>query len=227
MDGSFVETSSSHAARELKKRLDQLIGVGKNGVRSPYALTITQGASGNRVYRVGFRPSAPDGHSGDPHATSPMTADMPRHDGPGGLLSPLTAINSSSSAGLHQRAATRAHDPICLLPVPISGYQTVSRTRSGSLSTGRPSTSTWGVEAEKIPLPEDTPADNLGLSPVATLTDGVQRPRVYAGAQYFRLENTDLQIYSRTGDSDIFSSAMGWSDPPRGECAITFVESAR
>ncbi|KAG1842379.1 hypothetical protein DFJ58DRAFT_855296 [Suillus subalutaceus] len=37
-DGSFVETSSGSAARELKMRYDQSFGVGKD-VRSPYAIT--------------------------------------------------------------------------------------------------------------------------------------------------------------------------------------------
>ncbi|CAE7102572.1 unnamed protein product [Rhizoctonia solani] len=192
VDGSFVETRSSHAARELKKRLDQLLGVGKDGVRSPYALTITQSPSGARVYRVGFRPNTNprDGHL-DLQTLSPT--DVP------GLLSPLTAINPSSTAGLHQRAATRSHKPECLLPTHKIGYKPIPRTRSGSISTGRPSTSTW--EAERVPLPDDTFSE-------------CQEP-TSTGPHYVRLGNTDLQIYTRTGDSDIFSSAMGWSDVPR------------
>ncbi|CAE6400077.1 unnamed protein product [Rhizoctonia solani] len=189
VDGSFVETPSSHAARELKKRLDQLLGVGKDGVRSPYALTITQSPSGARVYRVGFRPNARDGH----------TLDLQTLNDVSGLLSPLTAINPTSTAGLYQRAAARIHKPECLLPTHKSGYKPIPRTRSGSISTGRPSTSTW--EAERVPLPDDSISE-LQESP-------------FAGPHYVRLGNTDLQIYTRTGDSDIFSSAMGWSDAPR------------
>ncbi|CAE6478269.1 unnamed protein product, partial [Rhizoctonia solani] len=194
VDGSFVETPSSHAARELKKRLDQLLGVGKDGMRSPYALTITQSPSGTRVYRVGFRPNARDGHTLDLQTFSPTDVS--------GLLSPLTAINPTATAGLHQRAATRIHKPQCLLPTHKSGYKPIPRTRSGSISTGRPSTSTW--EAERVPLPDDS---------LSELQEAPTRP--FTGPQYVRLGNTDLQIYSRTGDSDIFSSAMGWSDAPR------------
>ncbi|KAH7317517.1 hypothetical protein B0J17DRAFT_686723 [Rhizoctonia solani] len=194
VDGSFVETPSSHAARELKKRLDQLLGVGKDGVRSPYALTITQSSTGARVYRVGL--NARDGHTLDLQTISPST------DVPSGLLSPLTA-NLGSTAGLHQRGATRIHKTECLLPTHKSGYKPIPRTRSGSISTGRPSTSTW--EAERVPLPDDSISE-------------LQEPnstRPFVDPQYVRLGNTDLQIYTRTGDSDIFSSAMGWSDAPR------------
>ncbi|KAG9077659.1 hypothetical protein FS749_010424, partial [Ceratobasidium sp. UAMH 11750] len=205
LDGSFVETSSSHAARELKKRLDQLLGVGKNGVRSPYALTITQSPDGTRVYRVGRRPTAGDGR-----VLSPTTGEMVQ-DGPGGLFSPLTAINTSSAAGLYQRAATRVHNASGVLPMVTTGYTAVVKTRTGSMSTSRPSTSTWEVEADKIPLPDDAPSD----SNAGALDESGNRPRAYTGPPYVRLEDTDLQIYTRTGDSDIFSSAMGWSDAPR------------
>ncbi|KAF9235907.1 hypothetical protein BU15DRAFT_89388 [Melanogaster broomeanus] len=51
-DGSFVETSSGPAARELKRRYDQHIGVGKD-VRSPYAITAFVNQHGKQMYRVG------------------------------------------------------------------------------------------------------------------------------------------------------------------------------
>jgi hypothetical protein len=51
-DGSFVETSSGLAARELKKRYDQQFGVGMS-VRSPYAITAFVNQHGKEMYRVG------------------------------------------------------------------------------------------------------------------------------------------------------------------------------
>jgi GDP/GTP exchange factor required for growth at low temperature len=51
-DGSFVETSSGPAARELKRRYDQHLGVGKD-VRSPYAITAFVNQHGKSMYRVG------------------------------------------------------------------------------------------------------------------------------------------------------------------------------
>ncbi|CAL1698109.1 unnamed protein product [Somion occarium] len=53
-DGSFVETSSGAAARELKRRYDQLLGVGKD-VRSPYVITAIVNQYGKQMYRVGHR----------------------------------------------------------------------------------------------------------------------------------------------------------------------------
>ena len=52
-DGSFVETSSGPAARELKRRYDQHLGVGKD-VRSPYAITAFVNQHGKSMYRVGL-----------------------------------------------------------------------------------------------------------------------------------------------------------------------------
>jgi hypothetical protein len=51
-DGSFVETSSGLAARELKRHWDQQIGVGKD-VRSPYAITAFVNQHGKSMFRVG------------------------------------------------------------------------------------------------------------------------------------------------------------------------------
>ncbi|KAA1474168.1 ras GEF [Dentipellis sp. KUC8613] len=53
-DGSFVETSSATAARELKKRYDRHLGVGKD-VRSPYAITAFVNQHGKQMFRVGHR----------------------------------------------------------------------------------------------------------------------------------------------------------------------------
>ena len=52
-DNSFVETSSGAAARELKRRYDQFLGVGKNNVRSPYVITAIVNQYGKQMYRVG------------------------------------------------------------------------------------------------------------------------------------------------------------------------------
>jgi GDP/GTP exchange factor required for growth at low temperature len=51
-DGSFVETSSGPAARELKRRYDQHFGVGIS-VRSPYAITAFVNQHGKQTFRVG------------------------------------------------------------------------------------------------------------------------------------------------------------------------------
>lgn len=50
-DGSFVETSSGPAARELKRHFDQLYGVGLS-LRSPYAITAFVNQHGKQMFRV-------------------------------------------------------------------------------------------------------------------------------------------------------------------------------
>ena len=57
-DGSFVETSSGAAARELKKRYDERLGVGSSArgsyAISPYAITAFVNQHGKQMYRVGL-----------------------------------------------------------------------------------------------------------------------------------------------------------------------------
>ena len=52
-DTSFIELSSGPAARELKRRWDLQIGVGKS-VRSPYAITAFVNQHGKQMFRVGY-----------------------------------------------------------------------------------------------------------------------------------------------------------------------------
>ena len=53
-DGSFVETSSGAAAREIKRRYDQYLGVGKDVQnRSPFAIIAFVNQHGRQMYRVG------------------------------------------------------------------------------------------------------------------------------------------------------------------------------
>ncbi len=57
-DGSFIESSSGSAARELKRRYDQLAGVGPS-LRSPYAITAFVNQHGKSMYRLGYVKSSP------------------------------------------------------------------------------------------------------------------------------------------------------------------------
>lgn len=52
-DASFIELPSGPAARELKRRWDLQIGVGKS-VRSPYAITAFVNQHGKQMFRVGY-----------------------------------------------------------------------------------------------------------------------------------------------------------------------------
>ena len=56
-DGSFVETSSGAAARELKRRYDEQLGVGSSAkgsyAISPLGITAFVNQHGKQMYRVG------------------------------------------------------------------------------------------------------------------------------------------------------------------------------
>ncbi|GJJ09299.1 hypothetical protein Clacol_003521 [Clathrus columnatus] len=55
-DGSFVQTSSAPAARELKKCYDKILRVGHDQiVRSPYAITAVEDETGAKVFRISRR----------------------------------------------------------------------------------------------------------------------------------------------------------------------------
>ncbi|KAJ3525295.1 hypothetical protein NMY22_g10633 [Coprinellus aureogranulatus] len=73
-DGTYIETSSGPAARELKRRYDQRYGVSLN-VRSPYAITAFVNQHGKQMFRVGHRElSAPAASAADRplYTTQPM-----------------------------------------------------------------------------------------------------------------------------------------------------------
>lgn len=52
-DGRFIESSSGTAIYELKRRYDQLAGVG-SCVRTPYAITAFVSQHGKSMFRLGF-----------------------------------------------------------------------------------------------------------------------------------------------------------------------------
>ena len=51
-DGRFIESSSGTAIYELKRRYDQLAGVGSS-VRTPYAITAFVSQHGKPMFRLG------------------------------------------------------------------------------------------------------------------------------------------------------------------------------
>ncbi|PPQ80324.1 hypothetical protein CVT25_003607 [Psilocybe cyanescens] len=69
-DGSFIETSSGPTAHILKRRYDQLAGVGPS-VRSPYAITAFVNQHGKSMYRIGHR-----GKNSAPAATAADADDL-------------------------------------------------------------------------------------------------------------------------------------------------------
>ncbi|KAF9784580.1 ras GEF [Thelephora terrestris] len=101
-DGSFVETSSGAAARELKKRYDERLGVGSPAkgsyAISPYAITAFVNQHGKQMYRVGHRELSPP-------ALSSEDAFMP----PRSSQSTGTTKSSSSSGPTKRRSRMSMH----------------------------------------------------------------------------------------------------------------------
>ncbi|KAK7447019.1 Guanine nucleotide exchange factor lte1 [Stygiomarasmius scandens] len=105
-DGSFVETSSGPAARELKKRFDQHYGVGPS-VRSPYVITSFVNQHGKEMYRIGHRDQPAPGASAaqaedlvsSRSSKSPTTS--PQHIKRSSRLS-INAFFNPSSSSHHQ-----------------------------------------------------------------------------------------------------------------------------
>jgi hypothetical protein len=75
-DGSFVETSSGQAARELKKHYDRLLNVNKE-LRSPYAITAFVNQHGKPMYRVGYVQHAHSCPRADDHFCASGTVISP------------------------------------------------------------------------------------------------------------------------------------------------------
>ncbi|KAI0790961.1 hypothetical protein C8Q75DRAFT_805834 [Abortiporus biennis] len=94
-DGSFVETSSGQAARELKRRYDQYLGVGKD-VRSPYAITAFVNQHGRQMYRVGemTAPAAAAAQDADAASTRTKSLNAPSTVGHGGKRRSRMSVHS-------------------------------------------------------------------------------------------------------------------------------------
>lgn len=52
VQGKYKDYPTAHQAREMKRFFDRALGVGKNGVRSPYAITALKSSEGNDIFRV-------------------------------------------------------------------------------------------------------------------------------------------------------------------------------
>ncbi|KAG8908936.1 hypothetical protein FRB99_000039 [Tulasnella sp. 403] len=108
-DGSYMETTSAHAALELKRLYDRRLGVGKAGVRSPYAITVTHDAQGKPLYRLSSSRPAPPVASPPPTPSEGISKSRRLRLSVGALLAP----KSSRSAGPHQTTqATASKQPV-------------------------------------------------------------------------------------------------------------------
>ncbi|KAJ7080018.1 hypothetical protein B0H15DRAFT_891079 [Mycena belliarum] len=182
-DGSFVETSSGPAARELKRRYDAHYGVGVS-VRSPYAITALINQHGRQMYRVGKRekktpPASIALEVGGPRvSTTPSESSRSRAHSPRRSRLSVTMFNKTGSvAGRPQTAGatgprklrkTRSFSEMAS-PSAASGAfgppRTTGRGHSQSVTSAdfvTPAT------ADSAPGARDTFADMMGWLPPAS-----------------------------------------------------------
>ncbi|KIJ13685.1 hypothetical protein PAXINDRAFT_13439 [Paxillus involutus ATCC 200175] len=198
-DGSFVETSSGHAARELKRRYDQYVGVGKD-VRSPYAITAFVNQHGKQMYRVGHR-----------DATAPAAEAESKAQ----QVSTSTDLSQSHGRSLKGRSRMSVHNiltqnkpkagttlkPTAMLDVGAPTRKLVRRTRSIPDMFGMAVSASFAGDPSRQPTP-------TGRTHSHSVT-GADMPRPLAIAPPVDLPKPPV--------GDIFGEVMQWphgSVPP-------------
>ncbi|KAJ6539928.1 hypothetical protein B0H10DRAFT_2245371 [Mycena sp. CBHHK59/15] len=140
-DGSFVETSSGPAARELKRRYDHHYGVGVS-VRSPYAITALINQHGRQMYRVGKRekktPPASTSAEVEERISQPSTPSEPRARSPRRSRISVGMFNKTGSvAARPQTAAGHGAGPRKLRKTRSFSEMASLSATSGSISAAR------------------------------------------------------------------------------------------
>ncbi|KAH9920878.1 ras GEF [Epithele typhae] len=185
-DGSFVETSSGAAARELKRRYDQYLGVGRD-VRSPYAITAFVNQHGRQMYRVGLRemmsaPGAAGQDAGDP---------------------PHTKRRSRMS--VHSFLPGFKHPVVSPQPAPdVTRSPPTSRRLRKTRSIPNGLSSADGASSQPTPPPSGRPHAHSVSSADAFSAPPTQSPP----------EGSRTAYGSNNSGSDFFTEVMGWSTTP-------------
>ncbi|KAI0651209.1 hypothetical protein C8Q79DRAFT_19739 [Trametes meyenii] len=213
--GNFVETSSGPAARELKRRYDRFLNVGKD-VRSPFVITAYVNQHGKQMYRLGHRelPSAPaaaaqnaEDRTNQQYAAS--TSSPPPH-------SVHTSPGGGSVNTLHSKRRSRM-SVHTLLPGSLlkSGANPASSSNAGYNGTQSPLPSRRLRKTRSIPNGLSSSTDGTSPQPVAPPTG---RPHAHSvsSADAFALPSpltTDLPRL-RALATDFFTDAMSWCVQP-------------
>ncbi|KAI0313469.1 hypothetical protein OF83DRAFT_1141131 [Amylostereum chailletii] len=216
-DGSFVETSSGQAARELKKRYDRIMGVSKD-VRSPYAITAFTNQHGRQMFRVGHRGMNPPGKTAEQveeeverRATVQVdTSSYKPHQ------EPKKSINSTSGrrSPRRSRLSMNAFHPPSMYPVPITAprAQEVLQPRPNYDGARSPPTRKLRKTRSNPQLSGGLPSSSGGLPPTSGHTGRGHSQSVTAA---------DLPRYPMVAASirapplvDIFANTMRWNSIP-------------
>ncbi|PIL25964.1 hypothetical protein GSI_11718 [Ganoderma sinense ZZ0214-1] len=218
-DGSFVETSSGAAARELKRRYDQYWGVGKD-VRSPYAITAFVNQHGKQMYRLGHRelsaPAAATQDAADRQSTGPPTTSL--------LPSNITSPNSGAAHG-KRRSRMSVHS---FLPVFKTGVTPVAALNPVVDPVRSPPPRRLR-KTRSIPdgLSSNGPS-NESVSP-QLITQTIGRPHAHSVSsvdafappvpQHAPLANQTAPRAPSGPGGDFFAEAMAWTNIPTSPLA--------
>ncbi|TBU39177.1 ras GEF [Dichomitus squalens] len=222
-DGSFVETSSGAAARELKRRYDHIFGVGKD-IRSPYAITALVNQHGKQMYRVGLRElSAPAAAAQD--AEERQSTSLASHS-----AAPGSSTTSPHPGYARRRSRMSVHS---FLPVSVfkSGITPVALPNTVFDNTPRPPpTATRRLrKTRSIPsgLAANGPAGEGGAS-VSPVPQATGRPHAHSvsSADAFAVsaaQQTSPETQAARAPSgpagDFFAEVMSWTNVPASPLA--------
>ncbi|PBK69541.1 ras GEF [Armillaria solidipes] len=190
-DGSFVETSSGPAARELKRRYDQHYGVGKD-VRSPYAITAFVNQHGKQMFRVGHRDqSAPAASAAEVEFTTQResTQSHQSRSKRRSRMSVHALPNLFRNSGSTTATTTSSTGPRKLRKTRSISDMVNPRTQDGdSVPTTRPySNSVTSADAPRLPE-IDASLNNGGMDLFGKVMDWTSFESLSASSQSFEEE---------------------------------------
>ncbi|KIO18750.1 hypothetical protein M407DRAFT_31584, partial [Tulasnella calospora MUT 4182] len=205
-DGTYLETSSAHAARELKRRYDRTLGVGiKPGVRSPYAITVTQDAQGQPLYRLS---SSRPGNGVSVTENEPTTSAVPE------AMSKSRRLRLSVGALLTSKTSrSTAAGPVQQQQSSSSSTTQVNKTVS---SNGRKPATTRLVRNAR------------STSELRSRSGSGAAAARYGKQSVSRSTNAldDSHLIARLAhDGDAFSVLLGWSTDPDNESVSSSKDS--
>ncbi|THH06581.1 hypothetical protein EW145_g3988 [Phellinidium pouzarii] len=193
-DGSFVETTSGIAARELKRRYDQHLGVNKD-MRSPYTITAIINQHGKQVYRLGLRSQVQDPMPTPELEMPPSVASgSVSHSSQRKRRSPMSSVFKSSSA---QRAQEDVKSPS-----PSARSSSAPRKLRKPRSIPDLTSTAGGYFGDAIV----TQAPSTGRAHSHSVT-GADMPRPI-------VQTIGVVEAPARPSGDVFSSVMGWVGVP-------------
>ncbi|KAH8984869.1 hypothetical protein EDB86DRAFT_2961282 [Lactarius hatsudake] len=201
-DGSFVETSSGQAARELKKRYDRLLKVNKE-LRSPYAITAFVNQHGKQMYRVGHRDQSAPAADAEHRTTMQLEQSPSSPEGRQGQTRRKSyGTTAERNSSRKSRMSMHALLPATIFPSgTVRSSEAAANVRSPPLRKLRKARSNPQISADPVP-PQPPPA--RGHSQSVTAADLPRLP-VYSSPS-----GPVPVLYSQPLIRDGFADVMRW-----------------